>query len=149
MSLEAALSRQKRSPGIPPPALDTAVLEASAQGGGNRKQRSSVGCLISFLWQEGYRGNVSLTPSELKSRELKELLGEAGKGQDKIQVPNRLIIQPLCVCVAQSCPTLCDPMQCSPPGSSVHGILQARTLEWIVISSSSGFSGSRNRSLVS
>ena len=32
--------------------------------------------------------------------------------------------------VAQLCPTLCDPMDCSPPGSSVHGILQARILEW-------------------
>ena len=32
--------------------------------------------------------------------------------------------------VAQSCPTLCDPMECSPPGSSVHGIFQARVLEW-------------------
>ena len=34
----------------------------------------------------------------------------------------------------QSCPTLCDPMTCSPPGFSVHGILQARTLEWVAIS---------------
>ena len=34
----------------------------------------------------------------------------------------------------QSCPTLCDPMDCSPPGFSVHGILQARTLEWVAIS---------------
>ena len=33
--------------------------------------------------------------------------------------------------VVQSCLTLCDPMDCSPPGSSVHGILQARTLEWV------------------
>ena len=32
--------------------------------------------------------------------------------------------------VAQSCPTLSDPMDCSPPGSSVHGIVQARVLEW-------------------
>ena len=32
--------------------------------------------------------------------------------------------------VAQSCPTLCDPMDGSPPGSSVHGIFQARVLEW-------------------
>ena len=32
--------------------------------------------------------------------------------------------------VAQSCPTLCDPMDCSPPGSSIHGIFQARVLEW-------------------
>ena len=34
------------------------------------------------------------------------------------------------VLVAQLCPTLCDPMDCSPPGSSVHGICQARVLEW-------------------
>ena len=34
----------------------------------------------------------------------------------------------------QSCPTLCDPMDCSLPGFSVHGVLQARTLEWVAIS---------------
>ena len=33
----------------------------------------------------------------------------------------------------QSCPTLCDPMDCSLPGSSVHGIFQARVLEWVAI----------------
>ena len=37
----------------------------------------------------------------------------------------------------QSCPTLCDPMDSSPPGSAVLGILQARTLEWVAISFSS------------
>ena len=37
------------------------------------------------------------------------------------------------VLVAQLCPTLCDPVGCSPPGSSVHGISQARRLEWIAI----------------
>ena len=37
------------------------------------------------------------------------------------------------VLVAQSCPTLCNPLDCSPPGSFVHGILQARILEWILI----------------
>ena len=36
------------------------------------------------------------------------------------------------VLVIQSCPTLCDPMDCSPPGSSIHGTLPARILEWIV-----------------
>ena len=34
----------------------------------------------------------------------------------------------------QSCPTLCDPIDGSPPGSSVHGILKARTLQWVAIS---------------
>ena len=38
------------------------------------------------------------------------------------------------VLVAQLCLTLCDPMDCSSPGSSVHGILQARILEWVAIS---------------
>ena len=38
--------------------------------------------------------------------------------------------------VAQSCPTLCDPMDCSLPGSSVHGILRARILEWVAMPSS-------------
>ena len=39
--------------------------------------------------------------------------------------------------VAQSCPTLSDLMDCSPPGSSIHGIFQARVLEWGAISSKS------------
>ena len=42
------------------------------------------------------------------------------------------------VLVPQSCPTLCDPVDCSPPGSSVHGIFQARVLEWIAIPFSRG-----------
>ena len=42
--------------------------------------------------------------------------------------------------VTQSCPTLCNPTDCSPQGSSVHGILQARTLEWAAISFSRGSS---------
>ena len=42
----------------------------------------------------------------------------------------------LILLVAQSCLTLCDPIDCSPPGSSVHGILQAKILEWIAISHS-------------
>ena len=44
------------------------------------------------------------------------------------------------VLVAQLCPTLCDPMDCSLPGSSVHGILQARILEWVAIHFSRGCS---------
>ena len=42
--------------------------------------------------------------------------------------------------VAQLCLTLCDPMDCSPPGSSVQGILQARILEWVTSSYSRGSS---------
>ena len=51
--------------------------------------------------------------------------------------------------VAQSCPTLCDPMDCSLQGSSIHGIFQARVLEWVTISFSRGFSRPRDRTWVS
>ena len=51
--------------------------------------------------------------------------------------------------VTQSCLTLCDPMDCSLPGFSVHGILQARILEWVTISFSRGSSRPRDRTWVS
>ena len=51
----------------------------------------------------------------------------------------------MCACpVAQSCLTLCIPMDCSPLGSSVHGILQARILEWVAMPSSRGSSQPRD-----
>ena len=51
---------------------------------------------------------------------------------------------PFLVCLAaQSHPTLCDPVDCSPPGSSVHGTLQARILEWAATSFSRGASPPR------
>ena len=49
----------------------------------------------------------------------------------------------------QSCLTLCNPMDPGPPGSSVHGILQARILEWLAMPSSRESSGSRDRTCVS
>ena len=57
----------------------------------------------------------------------------------------------LCVCVliVQSCLTLCNPMHCSPPGFSVHDILQARILEWVAISFSRGSSQPRDWTQVS
>ena len=51
--------------------------------------------------------------------------------------------------VTQSCPTLCDPMDCSLSGSSVHGIFQARELKWIAVSFSRGSSWPRDRTRVS
>ena len=55
----------------------------------------------------------------------------------------------LLLLVTQSCLTLCNTMDCSPPGSSVHGILQERILQWVVMPSSRGSSQSRNRTHVS
>ena len=56
---------------------------------------------------------------------------EAGPGAD---------LFPVISSHAQSCPILCDPIECSLPGSSVHGILQARILEWVATPSSRGSS---------
>ena len=81
-----------------------------------------------------WRNNNNLRYAEdttlmAESEELKSLLGEGE--------------------VAQSCPTLCDPVDCNLLGFSVHGILQARILEWIAISFSRGSSQPRDRIRVS
>ena len=54
-----------------------------------------------------------------------------------------------CCIVAKSCPTLCDPIDCKPPGSSVHRICQAGTLEWVAISFSRGSSWSKHQTHIS
>ena len=54
-----------------------------------------------------------------------------------------------CAKLLQSCPTLCNPMDCSPPGSSVQGTFQARVLEWVAISFSRGSSSPKDWSHVS
>ena len=55
----------------------------------------------------------------------------------------------MCAKSLQSCSTLCDPTDCSPPGSPVHVILQTRTLEWVAIPSSGGSSRPRDQTHVS
>ena len=63
-------------------------------------------------------------------------------GEERDSSKSDVII--LCACVLaqslQPCPTLCDPMDCSPPSSSVHGILQARILVWVAVPYSRGSS---------
>ena len=62
---------------------------------------------------------------------------------------NDLLWKKVKMFITQSCPTLCDPMDCSPPGSSVHGILSARILEWVAIPFSRGSSQARDQTQVS
>ena len=57
----------------------------------------------------------------------------------------KLIFKSVCVLVAQLCLILCDPMDCSPPGSSIHGISQARILEWVAVAFTRGSSWSRDQ----
>ena len=63
--------------------------------------------------------------------------------------PHSIPIWNLVCLVTQSCPTLWDPLDCSPPGASVHGILHARILEWVAISFSRGSSWPRDWTQVS
>ena len=59
-------------------------------------------------------------------------------------------LEPACWClVTKPCPTFCNPIDCSPPGPSVHGTVQSRILEWVTISSSKGSSWPRDQTLVS
>ena len=67
------------------------------------------------------------------------------KGPINIRAPNISVK----VKVTQSCPTLCDPMDCTLPGSSVHAILQARILEQVAVPFSRGSSQSRNQTQIS
>ena len=69
-------------------------------------------------------------------------------GQDTCNVMEDTDTSRVCL-VPQSCPTLCNPMDCSLPGSSVHRILQARILEWVAMPSSRGSSSPRDRTQVS
>ena len=84
-------------------------------------------------------------PTDFHSHSLSEMIIEDWK---RLQFNKHLIeYLHMCVCVCsvvQSCQTLCDPMHCSPPGSPVHGILQARILAWVAISSSRGSSPPRD-----
>ena len=72
------------------------------------------------------------------------------KGIGDINI-NRVLVLPedVCVCVLSPCLTLCHPVDCGPLGSSVHGILQARIMEWVAISSSKGFSLPRDQTHIS
>ena len=74
-----------------------------------------------------------------RQREDGELDGSPGRGVCKTQFPAAAAAAAAAAAkLLRSCPTLCDPIDGSPPGSRVPGILQARTLEWVAISFSKG-----------
>jgi len=72
---------------------------------------------------------------------LRELPSQPGPPPSALFYERNQII--FCVLVAPLCPTFCDRTDCSQPGSSVHGILQARILEWVAIPFSRGYSDPR------
>ena len=94
----------------------------------------------------GGRVPLPLPRGEPGSRRLREQTQTTALGPEASGLAQLCLPQGLLHCflpgseVSQSCPTLCNPMDCSLPSSSVHGIFQARILEWVAISFSRGSS---------
>ena len=80
-----------------------------------------------LLWRKPW-----LTPKRRRSLALK-MASPLAPVEDEPYLVS-LLLHPSGSEVAQSCLTLCDPMDCSPPGSTIHGIFQARGLQWVAIS---------------
>ena len=94
------------------------------------------------------RCQLAQIPNLHSRQELSPVLTEKhviGEGRDKeLHSSYSFVIPCYCCLIGKLCLTLCDPMDCSLPGSSVHGILQARILEWAAISFSRGSSPPRD-----
>ena len=95
-----------------------------------------------MLTVESSPDNVTLEPSLL-------LIWLRHINKDPFNQHGHRVLQCVKVLVTRLCRTLCDPKDCNPLGSSVHGILQARTLEWVAIPFSRGSSWPRVRTWVS
>ena len=108
------------NPGIKPgsPALQADSLAAEPQG---KPKNSRVGSLSLLQW---FFSTQELNWGLLHCRRILNQLSHQGCPKDLIERKKESD-------VTQSCPTLCDPMDCTLPRSSVHGIFQARVLEWV------------------
>ena len=109
----------------------------------SKKIRMGYHCLLQgiFPTQRLKQGLLHL----LHGQEDSLPLAPPGKPQNLKQSSSKILFYYCCCClVTQSCLTLCEPMNCSPPASSVHGILQARILEWVALSFSRGSSQPRD-----
>ena len=98
-------------------------VEIAGEQGGEQKKY--------ILWRGIMLCNSDLCVHKVEAQSLKGVLQGAFRLQRQTWVETNVAW--CCCLVAQSCPTLCDPRDCSPPDSSVHGILQARILEWVAI----------------
>ena len=90
---------------------------------------------MEFSRQEQWRGMSFLPPEDLPDPGVEPRSSAWQTDSLPSELPRKPLLTPyVCVLVAQLCPTLCDPMGCCPPGSSIHVIFQARVLEWVAIS---------------
>ena len=110
-------------------------------------------CLVKFILSLKWFPRASPSPSGLywPAYHLGCIRPHVLKKKKKKICQTAVSISSVCVCVlvAQSCRILCNPMDCSQPGSSIHGILQARILEWVAICFSRRYSWPRDGTRVS
>ena len=88
--------------------------------------------------------NLSISPKRLINKQNLQSMGSQKSRIEWLSTYRRVHAKSL-----QLCSTLCDPVDCSPPGSSIHGVHQARILEWAAMPSSRGSSWPRDGSCVS
>ena len=112
-----------------------------------RRARPSAGGLLLWKWGAHTIGGPQWSQVSLAVQAWLPLFWPRYSDSTCSHFHEGLVNAFLCV-DAQSCPTLCNPMDCSPPGSSVHGILQARILEWSAISFSRRSSPPRDQTSV-
>ena len=130
-------------PGVEPVSLISPALQAGSPPLASPGKLTFTGPLIYFLlhmheihgilhMQICHRLNSQMRSPWMKRANCTHFLFQPFPCQLKVPF---IKLSTLCiVLVTQLCPTLCDPKDCSPPGSSVHGIFQARILEWVAIS---------------
>ena len=100
-------------------------------------------CLVAWGWT--CVNNQRTTPARELRFQWWEAFWSSLVGLNSPNILHPIPLPSVCAELLQSCPTLCDSTDCSLPGCSVHGILQARTLEWVAMPSSRGSSQSRDR----
>ena len=88
-------------------------------------------CSLLYKFKSKLQWGITSHGSEWPSSKRLQVIN-AGEGVEKSE-PTCTVAAAAAAKSLQSCPTLCDPMDCSLPGSRVHGILQARVLEWVAI----------------
>ena len=96
-----------------------------------------------------FKSRPALTPRSLQSLPTTTISISFHKYHCYLRFPSTWYLSIMCVLSLQSCLTLCDPMDCSPPGSPVYGVLQARILEWVAMLPSRGSSQPRDQTRVS
>ena len=97
-----------------------------------------------MLWQDSGTATRLVFPVGGEQPHWNRALGSQAKNALKMNVGWSTVLCCYCL-VAKSCPTLCDPVDCSPPGSSLCGISQVRILAWVAISFSRGSSWPRDQ----